>query len=187
MDSNTQQQLTCLELFEQIKSFLLKEITCEFIESTKTDKGKTQNSESIIINKLIEIFQENDIAFEKAGSQQSKDFRNVGNIKLDIEVKKTDSFAVYFNDTCPNENIYYIIFFTGKIYKKTPANNIKPQIIFTNGYNFIKDSLWIKEYQEAIELLKNKYARGDNKKILDGIMEVYPRPTYKANIKSFLR
>jgi hypothetical protein len=34
--------------------------------------------------------------------------------------------------------------------------------------------------------LKDKYARGPNKKNLAGIMEVYPRPTFKANIAKFL-
>ena len=34
--------------------------------------------------------------------------------------------------------------------------------------------------------LKDKYARGENKKKLSGIMEVYPRPTFKANIAKFL-
>ena len=34
--------------------------------------------------------------------------------------------------------------------------------------------------------LKDKYARGENKKRLAGIMEVYPRPTFKANIAGFI-
>jgi hypothetical protein len=34
--------------------------------------------------------------------------------------------------------------------------------------------------------LKDKYARGENKKQLTGIMSVYPRPTFKTSIASFL-
>ena len=37
------------------------------------------------------------------------------------------------------------------------------------------------------EYLKNKYCRGENKKNLCGIMEVYARPTYSANISSLLQ
>jgi hypothetical protein len=37
-----------------------------------------------------------------------------------------------------------------------------------------------------INALKDKYARGANKKLLEGIMEVYPRPTFKANISRFI-
>ena len=37
-----------------------------------------------------------------------------------------------------------------------------------------------------VNLLKDKYCRGQNKKNLCGIMEVYTRPTYKANISSLL-
>lgn len=40
---------------------------------------------------------------------------------------------------------------------------------------------------KEINLLKDKYGRGENKKQLKGIMEVYPRPTFKANIRSFLQ
>lgn len=49
-----------------------------------------------------------------------------------------------------------------------------------------KTSPWIEDYINEISALKDKYARGANKKQLEGIMEVYPRPTFKANISSFI-
>jgi len=49
--------------------------------------------------------------------------------------------------------------------------------LFINGEEFIRDSPWIHDYIQEINALKDKYARGENKKLLEGIMEVYPRPT----------
>ena len=55
-----------------------------------------------------------------------------------------------------------------------------------NGEQFLVDAPWIQEYVAELTALKDKYARGENKKQLSGIMSVYPRPTFKANISSFL-
>ena len=173
------------DLFGKISALLSEEISKEFIKSTKTKKGNTQVSERLVIEKIRELLLgKMQLTFDEAGSQQSKDFRNVGGIGLDIEIKKTDSPTVYFNDTCPNENIWYVILFTGKEYKRRP--NIPPQLLYLNGEEFIRDSPWIHDYIHEITLLKNKYARGEEKKLLSGIMEVYPRPTFKANICKFL-
>jgi len=173
------------DLFGKISALLSEEISKEFIKSTKTKKGNTQVSERLVIEKIRELLLgKMQLTFDEAGSQQSKDFRNVGGIGLDIEIKKTDSPNVYFNDTCPNENIWYVILFTGKEYKRRP--NIPPQLLYLNGEEFIRDSPWIHDYIHEITLLKNKYARGEEKKLLSGIMEVYPRPTFKANICKFL-
>jgi len=61
-------------------------------------------------------------------------------------------------------------------------------MIYLNGNEFIKDSEdWIYSYQEEINKLKDKYGRGELKKTLNGILSVYPRPTYKADIRSFLK
>jgi len=158
----------------------------EFIKSTKTEKGNTQISERVVIEKIREVLKMLELTFQEAGSQQSKDFRNVGGIGLDIEIKKTDNPVIYFNDTCPSKNIYYIVLFTGKEYKRTPEKNIPAKLLFINGEEFIQDSPWIHEYIEQLTILKDKYARGENKKNLAGIMEVYPRPTFKANISKFL-
>jgi hypothetical protein len=177
---------TAKQLFDTICSMLNKHISMEFILSTKTKNGNTQISERIIIDKIASILYSMSLTFIRAGSQQAKDFRNVGNIGLNIEVKKTDSSTIYFNDTCPCKDIYYIILFTGKEYKKTPDKNIMPQLLFINGQEFIDDSPWIEDYIKDICALKDKYARGPNKKLLPGIMEVYPRPTFKANITKFI-
>ena len=55
-----------------------------------------------------------------------------------------------------------------------------------NGEEFVKDSPWIEDYIRDITAIKDKYGRGENKKLLEGIMEVYPRPTFKADISKFL-
>lgn len=174
-------------LFKKIKQMVEQCITIEFIESTKTNHGNTQVSERLVIQKFREILDSMKLDYKEAGSQQSKDFRNVGNTELNIEVKKTDNLTIYFNDTCPCKDIYYIILFTGKIYKRKPENNIPPQVLYINGSEFIDESPWLEEFNNELNILKDKFARGDNKKKLSGIMEVYPRPTYKANILKFLQ
>jgi len=173
-------------LFERVTCKLGEMVNEEFIKSTKTEKGNTQISERVVIEKIRQVLSSLELTFEEAGSQQSKDFRNVGGIGLNIEIKKTDNPVIYFNDTCPNKDIYYVIFFTGKEYKRTPEKNILPKLLYINGEEFIKDSPWIQDYIDALTVLKDKYARGENKKKLAGIMEVYPRPTFKANISKFL-
>lgn len=173
-------------LFNQITNQLDENIDEEFIKSTKTEKGNTQVSERVVIDKIRTILSGMELTFDEAGSQQSKDFRNVGGIGLNIEVKKTDNPMIYFNDTCPTKDIWYIIFFTGKEYKKKPENNIPPKLLYINGEEFVKDSPWLEEYIQEITALKDKYARGPAKKMLAGIMEVYPRPTFKGNISRFL-
>jgi hypothetical protein len=173
-------------LFERVKNKLNETVNAAFIRSTKTEKGNTQISERVVIEKIREVLSSLELTFEEAGSQQSKDFRNVGGIGLNIEIKKTDNPVIYFNDTCPSKDIYYVVFFTGKEYKRTPEKNIQPTLLYINGEEFIKDSPWIAEYIAELTALKDKYARGENKKRLAGIMEVYPRPTFKANIGGFL-
>jgi hypothetical protein len=173
-------------LFNRITSKLSDMVNVDFIKSTKTEKGNTQVSERVVIEKIREVLTSLDLTFEEAGSQQSKDFQNVGGIGLNIEIKKTDSPVIYFNDTCPTKDIYYIIFFTGKEYKKLPEKNILPRLLYINGEEFIQDSPWVADYIAELTALKDKYARGENKKKLSGIMEVYPRPTFKANIAKFL-
>ena len=173
-------------LFDRITTKMDEVVKEEFIKSTKTEKGNTQVSERVVIEKIKEILTMLELTFEEAGSQQSKDFRNVGGIGLNIEIKKTDSPVIYFNDTCPTKDIYYVVFFTGKEYKRTPEKNIPPTLLYINGEEFVRDSPWITDYITALTLLKDKYARGENKKKLTGIMEVYPRPTFKANISKFL-
>ena len=165
---------------------MLPLLTSEFIKSTKTKKGDTQKSERVIIAKIKEILDGMSLLYTEAGSQQPNDFRNVGGIGLNIEIKKTDSDTIYFNDTCPSADIYYIIIFTGKECKKYIEKNISPQVLYLNGEEFLKDAIWIPDYIAEMTALKDKYARGENKKMLPGIMSVYPRPTFKAGISKFL-
>ena len=164
------------QLFYEISCELSKHIDHDFILSTKTEKGNTQISERFIIQKIGAILDSMGLSYVEAGSQQSKDFRDVGKTGLNIEVKKTDSASIYFNDTCPC-----------KEYKRTPEKNISPQLLFINGEEFTKDAPWLENYISEINALKDKFARGPNKKGLSGIMEVYPRPTFKANISSLLK
>jgi len=170
---------TKLKLFEQIHNLCSNKLTPEFIETTKTFKGNTQNSERVVISKIREVLDELTLTYTEAGSQQSKDFRNVGGIGLNIEVKKTDSPTIYFNDTCPSSDIYYIVIFTGN-------NHFPAQVLYLNGSEFLSGCDWIHEYIAELTALKDKYARGENKKKLNGIMSVYPRPTFKANISELL-
>ena len=132
-----------------------------------------------------------DLEYECAGSQQPKDFRNVhkqgSNIMINIEIKKTDGLTVCFNDTCPSIDIFYIIIFTGKTFKRKA--DIPPQIIFINGYELLKDDEdLISMYKVDIEYQKNKWGRkkmGSYAKDFKRI-SVYPRPNYFADISDLL-
>ena len=172
--------ITKQQLLDIIKKNILINFTPKLLESLKTSKGKTQDPERNYIDKIKTIFDENNITYECASSQQSKDFRNINNIGLDLEIKKTDSCTIIFNDTCPNENIEYCILVTGN-------KKYKPQILFINGHDIIKTSPYILEYIRDITIIKNKYCRGENKKNLDlGMMRAYVRPNLSADISSLL-
>ena len=179
------------ELKTRCKNAFKQEITPEWIHSLRTQEGNTQSVERKIISRKKEILDSLGLKYSEAGSQQSKDFRNIHDptnpeINFDLEVKKADSLHIFFNDTCPCEDIEYAIYFTGKIYKKKA--NIPAQLIWVNGGVFLKDTEeWLDDYKRDIEYLKNKYGRGENKKNLRGILSVYPRPTYQANISSLIR
>ena len=177
-----QPQLTIVEenhthnaQFAEIQAMMESAIDIEFIKSLKTRNGNTQTSEQIYIEKITDILRENNISFEKAGSQQPYDLRNVGNTGLLIEVKKTSGNTIIFNDTCPSANVYYIVFIT---------KSGKEKMLFIRGDEFIEDSPWIVEYTAEINKIKDKYARGKNKKT--GTMQVYPRPNYSAHISKFM-
>ena len=158
-------------------------ITCEMLVSLRTRNGDTQVSERSSIDLVRMVLDELGLSYVEAASQQSKDFRNVGGIGLDIEVKKTDGNRLTFNDTLPNSNIWYLIMFTGKTTRRT---TIPPGIIGINGGEFIENSEWVNEYQKDIDIIKDKYCRGEGARALSGPMMVYVRPTYRANINQFL-
>ena len=169
--------------FQEVYHLIESKISIDFIESLKTKKGFTQQSERLYIEKIKHILDTEKISYTEAGSQQSKDFRNVGGRGLNVETKKTDNGIIFFNDTKPDPSINYIILFTGK---KNTKVNIPPKMIGVNGQEFIEDSPWIDEYEYELNQLRDKYARGENKKNLSGIMSVYPRPTYKADCRGLL-
>lgn len=168
-------------LLNSIKKIISTNFTEELLTSLKTKTGNTQNSERTYIQKIKQLFDDNNITYQCASSQQSKDFRNINNTGLDLEIKKTDSSSIIFNDTCPTKDIEYCIIITGN-------KKYKPQILFINGYDIIKSSeSWIHEYMKEITIIKNKYCRGENKKNLDlGMMRAYTRPNFSADISSRL-
>jgi hypothetical protein len=161
------------------------------ISFLKTEGGNTQTSERKSIEVIKSVLDGLGLKYSEAGSQQSKDFRsvykNVKSLGINIEIKKTNGLTVYFNDTLPTEDIYYIIFVMGKEYKV--KDNILPQVIFINGSDLIgPDKTLLREYQEDINYLKDKWGR---KKCFGKANEftnfsVYPRPTYKTNITHLL-
>ena len=172
------------ELFKIITTAVKTKFTAEYLKCFKTKAGNTQSVERNVISDVRDILSDLKLSFDEAGSQQSKDFRNVGDEKLNIEIKKTDGFTIMFNDTCPSPNIYYIILFTGTDYKK--KTNVEPQVLCLNGEVFLKDSPWLNDYKERIDQLLDMYGRGENKKQLGGCISVYPRPNYSANIRHLL-
>ena len=174
------------QLLQKIKLATQKKISCDVIASLKTNSGNTQQTERVNIDMMRDVLNDLGVSYKEAGSQQSKDFRDVGGIGINLEIKKTDSNHIYFNDTCPSSNIDYIIFYTGKKYKN--KEDIPPMILFVNGEEFLKDTdEWLPNYQRKLEELKNEFSRGENKKNLGGILEVYPRPTYKADISKLIQ
>ena len=170
-------------LFDKIFALAKTVITKEKLVALTTKNGDTQASERTSIPLVKSVLDQLGLTYTEAGSQQSKDFRNVGGIGLDIEVKKTDGNTVTFNDTCPNKDIWYLILFTGKENTRT---SIPPGVLGMNGTEFMDDSEWVSDYQREIDAIKDKYCRGEGKKALSGKMSVYVRPTYRANIADFL-
>jgi hypothetical protein len=181
-DDKTHEKNIILKLIQETVKV---KFTPEFIKQFKTQKGNTQEVERNYISEIESILTELNLTYKKASSQGSKDFQDINNTGLNIEVKKTDSFNIMCNDTCPNEDIEYLIIFTGKIYAK--LKDINPQLIFINGGLIKKDSPWIHELQDDLKFIKDKWCRGENKKKLEGILRTYIRPTYQFNIKSLLK
>lgn len=172
-----------LRFFQKIKECIIQNTDVSMINILKTTDGNTQIKERLSINLIKNCLDKLNFSYKEAGSQQSKDFQNINNIGLNIEVKKTDSTTVYFNDTLPSSDIFYIIIFTGKEFKK--KENIKPKIIFINGYDLCKPDLYLLlEYKKDMDYMKNKWGRkgsnGNASKFIH--FSVYPRPTYKTDI-----
>ena len=173
--------------FNHLKQEVSKLVDNEQIKSLVTKNGNTQVSERVSIEIVKKALNNLGYSFTEAGSQQSKDFRNVCNIGLDIEVKKCDSTTIYFNDTCPSSSIYYIIIFTGKEYKT--KESISPSIIFINGYELIKkDIYFLIDFKKDLEAMRNKWCRKTENQNANKLkyMSTYFRPTYKRSISDLL-
>lgn len=170
-------------LFAKIFTLAKTVITKEKLVALTTKNGNTQASERTSIPLIRDVLDQLRLSYTEAGSQQSKDFRNVGGIGLNIEVKKTDGNMIKFNDTCPNEDIWYLILFTGV---ENTRRSIPPGVLGLNGAEFMDDSEWVSDYQREIDAIKDKYCRGEGKKALSGKMSVYARPTYTGDISEFL-
>jgi hypothetical protein len=174
------------ELFELISSFLQEEVSEQFIRETKTKNGNTQSGERVVISEVRDVLDTMGLNYLEAGSQQPEDFRDVHFpdnpfVKISLEIKKTKSPTVIFNDTYPTKSIYYVIFYAGNT-----RNN--PQLICTKGDVFSRESnIWANVVRSRINAVNDKYARGANKKNLSGIMRCYIRPTWSANISRFLK
>ena len=164
------------KLFKKIA----EEIKCKFeidnsiYKKIVTKNGNTQEAENKYIIIITEILERMNITYKKGGSQQPYDFRDVGldiGINgMNIEVKKTDSYVIKCNDTCPNNQCYYIIILTK--YEK---------ILYMNGYDLLGGSEWIYEYLQEVNILKQKYKKKDK-----GPVSVYPRPNIDINVKQFI-
>ena len=175
------------KLFNNIKADVISKINTNFINSLKTEKGATQVKERLSIDFIKSILDSLKYTYKIAGSQQSKDFQDINKIGLNIEVKKTDSLTVYFNDTMPSSDIFYIIMFTGKQYKT--KEDIPPKIIFINGYDLIKDDIYfLLDYKKDIENMKNNWARKKKNQKANKLkyFSVNPRPTYKIDISHLI-
>lgn len=189
-------------LFKHILLSIRKNAQVSEIFSLKTSNGNTQITERTCIDLVRKTICSLNLVFSEASSQQPYDFRinlpghetfnpsedDIRNHRLDhngecgillLEIKKTDTKTVYFNDTCPSINAFYIIVTTGKIYKKSSLErpNIPPAIYGFNGRTIIENSMdWLHEFNNELQALKQKYNN------MPGFMTVYPRPTYKANM-----
>lgn len=77
-----------------------------------TKNGQTQMSGKRFETLIQTCLEEKGISFTRASSQQSYDFRDVGEDKLWFDVKKTDSNNIMLNDTLPKRGTWYVIFST---------------------------------------------------------------------------
>ena len=173
--------------FQRLKKCVIDKVNKELINSLKTEKGNTQIKERLSIGFIKGCLDSLKYTYEEAGSQQSKDFRNINNIGFNIEVKKTDGLNVYFNDTLPSLDIFYIIIFTGKVYKT--KEDIPPKLIFINGYDLCKPDIYhLFEYKKEIEDMKDRWGRKKTNQKANKFkhFSVYPRPTYKTDISYLL-
>ena len=174
-------QLSKSQLLSWLKVILNNNISHDFISSLKTKNGNTQAPERIYIAKIKHILSSHGFKFNQAGTQKPKDLRDIYHLsypstKITMEVKKTDSKVVIFNDTLPRRGVEYMLIHTKK-----------PQLIFVDGSYFSDSSPWVSDYLSELNVLRDKYCRGVTKKHLKGCMGAYARPTFNANISQLIR
>jgi hypothetical protein len=178
-------------LFNEIETKLKENI--KDISSLKTTNGDTQEPERDYIKMIKDIFDKMGLKYTCAGSQQSKDFRNVSRngstLGINIEIKKTDGVTIKLNNTLPSFDVFYIILVTGKEFKK--KENILPQIICINGYDLVKFDIYrLVDYKKWIENGKNEWGRKtfskDNHANKLKYISAYPIPNYSMNITHLL-
>ena len=118
-----------------------------------TDKGKTQASGTKAEGKVKEVLDELKLEYDVAPSQQHRDFRNIGHIGLDIEVKKSDKGTIKCNDTRPPEDVFYIVF----LYQSsTGKSKNKPCIWFGTGDEICCGKMDRDVHEEQLEFALNE-------------------------------
>tara|TARA_B110000971_G_C19947050_1_gene471546 strand:+ start:83 stop:646 length:564 start_codon:yes stop_codon:yes gene_type:complete len=141
-----------------------------------TKKGMTQASGTKAEEKVKEVLDELNLYSERAPYQHHRDFRNIGNIGLDIEVKKSDKGIIKCNDTRPPEDVFYIVFLYQSSTKKSKN---KPCIWFGTG-----DELCGHPELEALRQVN--IAMANARKIAKsskglGNLKLYPRYNWDVN------
>jgi len=140
-----------------------------------TKNGKTQMSGTKAEDKVKEVLDELNLECDVAPSQQHRDFRNIGKIGLDIEVKKSDKGIIKCNDTRPPEDVFYIVFLYQSSTKKSKN---KPCIWFGTG-----DELCGHPELEALRqvdiAMENAREIAKNKGL--GNLKLYPRYNWSVN------
>ena len=155
------------KIISRISKMLTKKFTNDVFDKIKTKNGATQDSERSYKKYIKDTLDELNLSFTEAGTQQSKDYRlDCGII---IEVKKTDSKVLKFNDSYINPNVYYI--FINTKYKK----------IMINKGIYLLDKNELDECIKLKELLRTLDIKGKNKK-----MTAYIRPNFSYDMKHLL-
>lgn len=135
-------------------------------------------------DKVKAVLDELNLEYDVAPSQQHRDFRNIGKIGLDIEVKKSDKGIIKCNDTRPPEDVFYIVF----LYQKSnKSSKNKPCIWFGTGDELCYQNTKYDDYEEELsvelEEARNKYLAVAKKfnAATKSNLRTYPRNNYQVN------
>jgi len=164
------------ELFNKVMYLIHSRVDDNFWNNMSTFKSNTQTGEKYYIDFIKHVLDENGFGYTCAGSQQPVDLRNVyekqnPDIKINVELKKTNSDKIKLNNTLPCNDVYYILFAVKYKY-----------IIFKNGDEFIKD------FHEEIDAFKKMFMdfRAYAKNIDMGNISVYPIANYDLKITDYI-